>query len=161
ERQKNVAHRTPNVGHGRATHATSSVLSAYCPVMSHGMACGHRRDVVDTPPYRKKCASCSWTAWPVSSAWCTPGEAGRCGIRPVDGHRHVRWKVATPPATAEGCQFNGRPSLCRRYCAKRCCWTDLEQVLCQRSTRLGARPPWRVVSRPGLQGTRSVGNAAK
>jgi hypothetical protein len=34
-------------------------------------------------------------------------------------------------------------------------WTDLVQVLCQRFTQPGARPPWCVVSRPGRQVTRS------
>jgi hypothetical protein len=38
-------------------------------------------------------------------------------------------------------------------------WTDLVQVLCQRSTQPGACPPWCVASRPGRQATRSAGSA--
>src|SRR5262245_54070211 len=37
----------------------------------------------------------------------------------------------------------------------------LVQVPCQRSARPGARPLWRVVSRPGRQGTRAAGHADK
>src|SRR5262249_2429033 len=40
-------------------------------------------------------------------------------------------------------------------------WTTLVQVPCQRSARPGARPLWRVVSRPGRQGTRAAGHADK
>ena len=60
-------------------------------------------------------------------------------LNPSPHREHYRW--ASPPAVEHGC------------------WTDRMQVLCQCSSRPGARPPWCVASRPGRQATRSEGGA--
>jgi hypothetical protein len=73
-------------------------------------------------------------------------------LRPIRSH-HLLWQ-----SDAIGCRNASRR---RRRRAKRCGWTDLVQVLCQRSTQPGARPLWCVASHPGRPATRSAGNAYK
>src|SRR5215813_7864405 len=73
-------------------------------------------------------------------------------LRPIRSH-HLVWQ-----SEAIGCRH---ASLRRRRRAKRCGWTDSVHVLCQRSPRPGARPPWRVAARPGRPATRSAGSASK
>src|SRR5262249_21738733 len=75
-----------------------------------------------------------------SFAWVRKKKAGSPAIWAARAFGRPAVTVAiTPPvsATAEGRPFNGRPSLCRRHRTKRCCWTTLVQVPCQRSVRPG------------------------
>ena len=72
--------------------------------------------------------------------------------------RPIRSNYLLWPSEAIGCRH---ASLRRRRRAKRCCWTDRMQVLCQPSPQPGARPPGGIASRPGEPAARSARSADK